>query len=332
MLGAVRFSGMVGGVPAPQAISTGANTPQAFTMFTDAGKRLDVVGVDFGRTSVMRISVAAGPATGPVVQQDRTGLLCIFTTNGEATFDDGSGNPVKASAGSCWTYGGPAEIRMDCGQDCRAVVAVVPHQVVRDFGLAPSGGFMLLPPTSTLLGPTCSFFDSLVSTTGPVSSVAAYFMEKLVHEMIGGLFLEDSAMEAGGTKRPTLYHQAMALITASAADQALTPESVARDLNVSLRHLQRDFQKRNESVAERIRQTRVDLAVRLLTDPAMAVLSLDQIAAHSGFASLGHLRRTLHSVGAGTPRDIRAFGSQQPQSTGPDASAQVKRPIPPLAL
>lgn len=282
-------------------------------MAADAIGHLDVSGVDFGATSVMRVTAASGPAAGPALQQDRSGLICVFIEDGNAVLHAGARTSVTAGAGSCWTCGGPDQLTIDWSQDSKAVIAIVPHQVVRDFGLAPATGLILMPAASTLLEPTRGFLNSMSASRDKISSVAAYFMEKLVHEMIGGLFLEASAAEAGGTKRPTLYHQAMALITASAGDQALTPESLARDLNVSLRHLQRDFQKRNESVADRIRQTRVDLAVRLLTDPAMAVLSLEEVAAHSGFTSLGHLRRTLHSVGAGTPRDIRAFGTDQPE-------------------
>ncbi|MEE2523990.1 helix-turn-helix domain-containing protein [Pseudarthrobacter sp. J75] len=311
-MGATRFNGVVGSQPARQSGSTDLRPPQAFSMFPGEGYHLRVAGVDFGTTSVMSVSVEHGFLPGRPLQQHRSGLVCTFMLEGEVIFDDGANNPVTVTPGSCWTYGGSSDVKVTWGSSGRAVVAVVPHQVVRDFGLVPPGGFTLFPAGSTLLEPTRNFISAVAASTEKISSVAAYFMEKLVHEMIGGLFLEDSTVVAGGSNRPTLYHQAMALITASAGDRALTPESLARDLNVSLRHLQRDFQKRNDSVAERIRQTRVDLAVRLLTDPAMAVLTLDQIADHSGFASLGHLRRTLHSLGAGTPRDIRAFGLQQP--------------------
>lgn len=300
----------------------GEGRKNVLAMAADAIGHLDVSGVDFGATSVMRVAAASGPAAGPALQQDRSGLVCVFIEGGNAVLHAGARSPVTAGAGSCWTYGGPEQLAIDWSLDSKAVIAVVPHQVVRDFGLVPATGLILMPAVSTLLEPTRGFLNSMSASRNQISSVAAYFMEKLVHEMIGGLFLEASAAEAGGTKRPTLYHQAMALITASAGDQALTPESLARDLNVSLRHLQRDFQKRKESVAERIRQTRVDLAVRLLTDPAMAVLSLEEIAAHSGFTSLGHLRRTLHSVGAGTPRDIRAFGTDQPELTAATGTPQ----------
>ncbi len=326
-MGAVRFSGAVGNSPPSDPLTVQGRFPQALSMFSDGGCHLDVAGVDFGATSVMNVVVEPGPATGPTLQEDRNGLVCIFTKSGEAILRDGSGSPVTALAGSCWTYGGSGNVRIDWSLNCRAVIAIVPLQVVRDFGLNPSLSFSLLPASSALLEPTRNFLDAMVASTDPVSSVASYFMEKLVHEMIGGLFLEDSAVDASGSKRPTLYHQAMALITASAADQALTPESLARDLNVSLRHLQRDFHKRNDSVADRIRQTRADLAVRLLTDSTMAVLSLDQIAAHSGFASLGHLRRTLHSMGAGTPRDIRAFGLGQLRPGAPPENEAGNSPI-----
>lgn len=306
-MGATRFSGVVGQEPARQTSVADPRPPQTFPKFPSDRYHLRVSGIEFGATSVMTMDVAEGFAPGRTLQQHRGGLVCTFMLEGEITIDDGTGVLLTVKPGSCCSYGGSRDVSVTWGSIGRAVVAVVPHQVVRDFGMVPSDGLTLLPEGSTLLEPTRSFINSLVAAPGKISSVAAYFMEKLIHEMVGGLFLEESSMAADHSNRPTLYHQAMALITASAGEQRLTPESLARDLNVSLRHLQRDFQKRDESVAGTIRRTRADLAIRLLSDPTMTVLSLDQIAEHSGFASLGHLRRTLQSVGAGTPREIRAL-------------------------
>lgn len=297
----------------PEYFSADNKSPRAIFVPPSGNYSLEVIGKDFGTSNIALARVVPGSTSAKALQTCPSGLICIFITEGSATCVDGSGNVLTVSAGSCWVYGGASDVRITWEQDCQGITAIVPHQVVRDFGLMPPTAFKALPVGSSLLEPARNFMHSVVTSTAQISSVAAYFFEKLIHEMIGGLFLEDSGVVAGGSKRPTLYHQARALITASAGDPALTSASLARDLNVSLRHLQREFQKRNESVAEAIRQCRVDLAVRLLTDPAFTVLSLDQVAAQSGFSSLGHLRRTLQATGAGTPRDIRAFGKNQPE-------------------
>lgn len=316
-MGATRFSGVVRGQSALESASSSSGTPRATSIFPTDRHHLRVSGMDFGTTSVMSISVEEGPLLGRTLHQHPEGLVCTFMLEGSAIFDDGRGKPMTVNPGSSWTYGGASDVRVTWGSTGRAVVAIVPPQVVRDFGMVPAGGLALMPRGSTLLEPTRSFLSSLLTGTGKISSVAAYFMEKLIHEMVGGLFLEESSLIADHSNRPTLYHQAMALITALAGEQRLTPGSLARDLNVSLRHLQRDFQKRNESVAGTIRRTRAGLAIRLLSDPTMTVLSLDQIAEHSGFTSLGHLRRTLHSVGAGTPREIRTLSAETPADSSP---------------
>lgn len=312
-MGANRFSGVVGNYLTGQTGLACTRSPQTVSKFPGPGFHLDVVGVDFGSTSVSRLEVVRRPPVGPIFQEDSSGLSCMFVQAGEAIFDDGSGTSLRLGPGSCATFGGESDATIDWGSDCQLLVAKVPRQVARDFGMAPALGFSRIPSDSSLLNSVHGFLDSVVQGSGGISAVGAYFMEKLIHEMIGGLLLEDTAIDTTGNQRPSLYHQAMAMITASAGDAALTPETLAQGLNVSLRHLQRDFQKRNESVADRIRQTRIDLAVRLLTDPTLEVLSLEQIARHAGFSSLGHLRRTLQSAGAGRPRDIRALSQQRQQ-------------------
>jgi len=247
------------------------------------------------------------------LRQARDTMACFFLAEGEVLFEDGLGNLAVGSPDSFVTCSDPGELRLKWNTRGRMVALTMPNQVVSDFGLAPLPGLAPYTRDSALRRPAVAFLGSLVVDAGPFSSVAAYFVEKLIHEMMGGLLLENHGVGRSG-HRQSLYHQAMALISASAGDSGLTPESLSRKLNVSLRHLQRAFQKRNESVADRLRQARVDLAIRLLTDSTLGVLSLDQIAAHAGFASLGHLRRTLRAAGVGTPREIRAIAQHSPVS------------------
>lgn len=271
-------------------------------------QHLQFAGVNFGKTSVLHISATPGLTVVRPMGQSHDNLVCLFVQGDEVGIDPGTGVPVKAAPGSCWSGVGLAELGLAWRTNGRILVATLPLQVLRDFGLLPSSGLTQLRAGSALLSPTTDFLRSIVDDSIGISSVAAYFMEKLIHEMVGGLFLDNHGAGPSGRK-PTIYHRAISYIAASAGDPTLTPDALSQELNVSLRQLQREFQKRNTSVAERIRQTRIDMALRILTDTSLAMLSLDQVAAHSGFTSSGHLRRTLRGVGISSPRHIRAVGA-----------------------
>ena len=310
-MGATRYKKLVGNGGHLQD-RRGPNHPApGLWVQSQEGQSLALSGIDFGRTNVFSVSASRGLMLVRHLRQTRDTMACFFLDDGEVVFEDGSGNLAVGSPDSFVTCSDPRDLRLKWNKQGRMLALIMPDQVVRDFGLAPITGFAPYTQESALRRPAAAFLGALVADTGAISSVAAYFVEKLIHEMMGGLLLENHGVGRSG-HRQSLYHQAMALISASAGDPGLTPESLSRKLNVSLRHLQRDFQKRNESVADRLRQTRVDLAIRLLTDSTMSVLSLDQIAAHAGFASLGHLRRSLRSAGMGTPREIRAVGRPSP--------------------
>lgn len=312
-MGATRYTRSVGIGGLLHDLRGANHSTSGLWVQSQAGQSIAFSGIDFGRTNVVSVSASRGLMLVRQLRQMSDTMACFFLDEGEVVFEDGSGNLAVGSPDSFVTCSDPRELRLTWNTSGRMVALIMPNQVVRDFGLAPVPGFAPYTQVSALRRPAAAFLGSLVVDTGPISSVAAYFVEKLIHEMVGGLLLENHGVGRSG-HRQSLYHQAMALISASAGDPGLTPESLARKLNVSLRHLQRDFQKRNESVADRLRQARVDLAIRLLTDSTMGVLSLDQIAAHAGFASLGHLRRTLRSAGLGTPREIRAVGRYSPVS------------------
>lgn len=270
-------------------------------------QQVGVKAIRFGATVIMEVAASPGVLQVRAPAPGTDEVLCYFVRDSPVTIDGRTQGLITSQPGSCWLGSGLASFSAYWSPPGRVIVAKIPRQVLVDFGIAAGTQPTAFRQDSALLAPVAQFLESLVQDNATASNVAAYFMEKLVHEMLGGLFLEHHGAGQGGRK-PALYDRAMAFIAASAGDPTLTPQLLAQEFNVSLRQLQREFHKRGVAVAEQIRQGRIDLALRLLTDPAYAVLSLEQVAANSGFASLGHLRRTLQAAGYGSPRDVRSLG------------------------
>lgn len=310
-MGATRFSistqrHRLGGNPVKGRPATLADIP----LEPGPTQHLHVVGVDFGQTAVFRTAASAGVASLPGQPDAQDSIICTFIV---------SGHPVatcaetvhSAKPGTAWVHKRSSSVEIRWPGEGVLVGAVLPGRVLNELGLAIGTSLTDLSERSSLIGPTQQFISGIATGETPIPSIAAHYMKNLIHEMVGGMLLEDSGVVlTEGPNRPSIYDQAMSTIASRVSDAALSPDVVARELNVSLRHLQRDFEKRGTSVAKELRQARVDLALRLLLSEGNgAALSLEEIAVRSGFASLGHLRRTLKAAGHSAPSYLRAATS-----------------------
>jgi AraC-like DNA-binding protein len=220
--------------------------------------------------------------------------------------EDYTEQELVARPGSVWMYSRSTNFQMDIAEDAQLVSITLPLQVLRDFGITESPTLHELNSVATMLPPTLGFIQQALEQDGDIPSVAAYFMEKLLHEMVGGILLENLGAVVSGSGRKSIFDQAMAYIAATAGNRELTPASLAHELSVSLRQLQRDFKRHHLAIAEVIRSHRIDLALRLLKDPKLEVLSLEKIAEHAGFSSLVQMRRTLQEAQLGHPSELRS--------------------------
>lgn len=93
-----------------------------------------------------------------------------------------------------------------------------------------------------------------------------------------------------------LYQRAFRLMVAQASDPKCSPATLAADLSVSLRNLQRAFSQEGTSVAGMLRKLRLDTAQQLLATPEGQASSLEQVAKRSGFTSRATLQRALRAM------------------------------------
>ncbi|WP_219844083.1 helix-turn-helix domain-containing protein [Arthrobacter sp. MYb227] len=218
---------------------------------------------------------------------------------------------TPALADTTWFYDESTETTVEFIDDSQIIAVRLPAQVLSEFGISDSAQLLQLRYDDGLVGPTRAFLESTLNLDSQLPSVSRYFLEKLVHEMVGGIILENMGVSKSGTTRRSLFEQSIAYIAATTGDPELTPLKLATELSVSLRQLQREFKRQGLTIASSIKQNRIDLAVRLLQDPKFMVLSIEKIAEHSGFTSLVQLRRALQAAGLGNPTDLRVSSGQQ---------------------
>ncbi|BCL25532.1 transcriptional regulator [Streptomyces aurantiacus] len=166
-----------------------------------------------------------------------------------------------------------------------------------------------------------------VTGLGPAGVHAAHrVLIELTKAVAGGGFDDVEPRLA-----PALVQAAKDLADSGLADAELSPTALARQLNVSVRTLQRAFAKVGESVTAYVRHRRLEEARLALTAPRGRV-SVSELAAHWQFADSSHFIRAFKKRYGQTPteyvrsttwRDVegrgrrRSDGKPGPVETGP---------------
>ncbi|MGI5153098.1 helix-turn-helix domain-containing protein [Plantactinospora sp. CA-294935] len=107
------------------------------------------------------------------------------------------------------------------------------------------------------------------------------------------------------TRQQVTYTRIHAFIERHLSDPALTPPAVAAAHHISLRTLHRLFQTQGTTVAEWIRQRRLDRCRRDLADLAFRAHSIQAIAARWGFVDAAHFSRVFSTTYGMSPRAYR---------------------------
>lgn len=184
------------------------------------------------------------------------------------------------------------------------LVVTLPAQVLSGIGIeAPFS--QVVDAHSALFWPFLTFAWTCVTTRDKQTGLSLYFMERLLQEMVVGVVvasLRTRSEKAGAD----LYAAALSVITARIGDPELTAASVAAELNISLRTLQRHFSVRGTTMDRSIRAARVRHAMTLLKDPAYSSLSVERIAHACGLANGSSLARAFAAEGQASPTRVRS--------------------------
>lgn len=150
-----------------------------------------------------------------------------------------------------------------------------------------------------------AFLNALLAESSEPSPYSDYLVERLILEMVFGTLVEASPDLVDLDREVSGIGRARSLILIRRADPDFDVAALASDLHVSVRSLQRLFAGRRSTPADELRQARVDLARELMRDPAYDSLTIEDIAAYSGFRDGGGLRRAFTWAGLPSPQAMR---------------------------
>jgi AraC-like DNA-binding protein len=111
------------------------------------------------------------------------------------------------------------------------------------------------------------------------------------------------------TRQRALLWRVHAYIERRLADRDLSPEVIAAAHHVSVRYLYKLFEAEGESVADWVRQRRLDRCRRDLRDPALRSRPVSAIAARWGFPSAAHFSRAFRAAHGVPPAEYRRLAS-----------------------
>ncbi len=175
---------------------------------------------------------------------------------------------------------------------------------VQDIG---SATMRLIPRRSEALRLLVSYLrlvlEKAVLATPELREAVATHVHDLValslgeHAPVG----ESSASAVVAARRAT----ALDHITSSFQDPELTLATVARDLRISPRYLQRLLETSGTSFTARVNELRLQRAFTLLTEARDGERRISDIALQVGFSDISHFNRLFRSRFGDTPRGVR---------------------------
>lgn len=254
----------------------------------------------FGSVTLVRDAYPEGDFRFSAADPGDDALIIHAVLKGNLGASPESADAVEA--GSAFLVLDARPSRIVAGRAAEVLSIVMPADVARGTGIDPES-LHLATIESALLAPAIDFMSRAL-TTARESSLVMYFLERIIQEMVVGLLIDSSRMTLV-PKSPETVTVAVTLIAARCQDPALTASSLAQDLSISLRQLERLFAKRSTTVAREIRRARIQHAISLLSDQSYAALSIDQIAQYSGFANGSSLARAMASEDMSSPRKYR---------------------------
>lgn len=238
-----------------------------------------------------------------------TAWLVLHVAGASATRIDGFGAHDIAGAGRV--------VRVDS-----ALEIVAPRSTERilvEFPLttmSAAAAVALRRHDNRILGPSSltraliAFTAATVAGPPPAGSADAYNAERVLLSLIEAAIVIEPAEQPEAATRvdgdavdAQVYTRACEIIDTDYAERDLGSDDVAERTGVSLRRLQRIFAERNDTVADRLRNRRLDaVAERLRAEPQA---DLAVIVEEAGFGAIDSVRRAFLARFGMTMREYR---------------------------
>nr|RZI36992.1 hypothetical protein BJQ95_00593 [Cryobacterium sp. SO1] len=274
--------------------------PESTVFHFSAKRRL------FGRTSVTLTTQSAfrfdvGTDATPDV------LHVAFLLNGRMGIRIGGGPMRTLRPISGYTVPGWDAMTLEATEMTRGLAIQLPQSRLADRGVRVRSDSQPIDDAGSLGLPLRLFALSIVDSAWSPSGVGTLIVERTIEDLVVGLLLEgDGYAMDGEVLRIGLRARARAQIDARHRDPDLSPATLAAQLGVSLRHLQRAFEGSGDTVAHEIGRARAESAAVLLTMPHSAGLTISDVAAKAGFSSTFELRAGFKARYAMLPSEYRS--------------------------
>ncbi|POH62528.1 hypothetical protein C3B61_16915 [Cryobacterium zongtaii] len=236
------------------------------------------------------------------------GLLhVVFLLNGRMGIRIGGGPVRNLRPISGYTVPGWDDVTLESTEMTRGLAIQLPQSRLAERGVRVRSDHQPIDDSGSLGLPLRLFALSIVDSAWSPSGVGTLMVERTLEDLVVGLLLEGDgyAMDSEDL-RTGLRLRARTQIDARHRDPDLTPATLAAQLGVSLRHLQRAFEGSGETVAHEIARARAESAAMLLTMPHSTGLTIADVAARAGYSSTFELRAGFRARYAMLPSEYRS--------------------------
>ncbi|GLW10716.1 AraC family transcriptional regulator [Microtetraspora sp. NBRC 13810] len=171
-------------------------------------------------------------------------------------------------------------------------------------GITPA----LLPADVGIGGLLSGVLQHLITDTGPLRPADTVRIGGIVLDLLTSLLAHEVEADAHippETRAATLDVQIHAFIERHLDDPLLSSSMIADAHHVSVRYVQRIFQRRVQTISDWVRERRLDRCRRDLADPALASRPVHAIAARWGLPHPQHFSRAFRKAYGMAPQDYR---------------------------
>lgn len=248
-----------------------------------------------------------------LVASNRSGLVMFnFQNSGVTRFESESG-AMTLRPGDMAIYDADAPYHIGADDDFRMCVIMCPQEYLgltdsqfRHLAATPmTGESSMVRMVGSLLDAVATDLDLLAGRSGTrlahaILDIVTTALHSRLREMGGA---------APSSPRSALREAIERKIEDSLGDAALTPSRIADEAHISVRHLYGIFQAEGVTVANYIREMRLERCRRDLSDASLAHLSIAAIAARWGLTDAPHFSRLFRARFGTTPSAYRRESS-----------------------
>lgn len=296
---------------------------RAFQVRRDRPVHFGVQRRQLGAVGVVLMTLSAMRVWGLALRKSTT-VHVGFVLEGSVTLVPREGEPVVLLPGDACLITNWTALDVSCEDNTRALHVLIPDSKLRERGVRVRATRYRLDGPRTLASPLLALALAAVETDWEPSPTAARIAERALEDLTVGLLVEAEDHELDQEDlRSHFRRRSIEEIVLRHRDPDLTPGTLAKQLGVSLRHLQRAFENSGTTASEQILRQRVESAATLLAAPGGVALTVAEVARAAGFSSPYELRSALKSRFGALPTELR--GRNAPEGVEFRADASERR-------